>query len=205
MLRIKYDYSGAIAPGISWWGNSTPGQITESVNVTAGVWKEILLPLGNSSLWTEQSDTIPSLAILLDQNGGGGSRVEVDFIIAGNGDYDNDGIPDNEEGNTDSDGDGIADFADPDADNDGYGDAYESLAGFSRLNSEDSPEQTFEDMELSFNAKAGWIYYLQANSNLTDGIWRTLDTVEPNQNQRPIISLPTNAPAQFYRIAVPNL
>jgi hypothetical protein len=87
-------------------------------------WNLLAFDVGSDSNW---QGTVKTLRI--DPVAVSNTAFAIDWIVASDGDLDDDGIADSIEGSDDPDGDGLENFRDPDSDGDGMGDADEQLAG----------------------------------------------------------------------------
>lgn len=134
-----------------------------------------------------------------------GSRLDIDYILFSNGDFDNDGIGDLAEGfDNDADGDGLAAWEDSDSDNDGFPDGRDDVAGPGQLNPQDYTSIiSTPTVTVQVVGKTGRLYRLQRSESLTSESWDTVQTVGPlASNQTILLTHDSTSPKAFYRVWV---
>ena len=120
-----------------FWGTASANQFESSRRLSQGYtapdWQVVVFDLSNAGQWSDQ--VIRRLRI--DPVTAANAEIEIDWIRASDGDYDDDGLADGDEVPGDADGDGIVNWRDVDADGDGTTDGAEVVAGRNKLNSSD--------------------------------------------------------------------
>ena len=146
-FRLKADVTGT---NEFFWrhGSSTYHRLQQEYT-NAGSWQVMAYDLESQPEWT---GTVSFLRV--DPINVSGAVFWLDWILASDGDFDQDGISDSVEGFGDTDGDGIEDFMDTDSDGDGLADADE-LSGDSdsdgiidRLDADSDQDGTPDGVEL---------------------------------------------------------
>ena len=90
----------------------------------AGDWEILSFDVGSDTNWQGEVNYLR-----IDPIAQSGFEFEIDWLLTSDGDWDSDGISDDEEGLTDLDGDGLENFRDLDSDGDGVDDDVELQAG----------------------------------------------------------------------------
>ena len=108
-VRMKSDTTGTLK---FRWTDGTWYSIDQTYN-SNGTWQVLDYQVGENQNWT-------GMAYILQPwfSATTGASLNVDWILASDGDFDDDGIPDAQDGFTDDDGDGLENFRDIDSDGD---------------------------------------------------------------------------------------
>jgi hypothetical protein len=208
-LIVRLKKTGATGSAEYFWANEDGGFGTTRRNafttINDGKFHTYFLsPATGANAANWMGKTISSLR--LDPNStNDGSRLDLDYILFSDGDFDNDGIGDLAEGGeNDTDGDGLAAWEDLDSDNDGFPDGQDDLAGPGRLNPKDYTFQiAIPTVTVQVAGKAGRVYRLQRSESLTLESWSAVQTIGPlTSNQTIVFTHGSTSPKAFYRVSV---
>ncbi len=130
LIKMKASHNGSLQ--VYWGTDNKPiagANVKTAAYAAAGAWKVLDLPMATHAGWNNRSIS----ALRIDPISVAGATFNIDWIVASDGDYDRDTIPDSVEGYVDTNGDGLEDAFDDDSDGDGVPDSREQVIGRDRL------------------------------------------------------------------------
>lgn len=134
LVKMKASAAGGVQ---LYWGTDSGGIASANYKnahySTPNEWSVINFRVGSHVRWRGQRIT----ALRLDPIGVAGATFDIDWILGSDGDFDRDGLSDEEEGFVDTNGDGSPDAMDVDSDGDGVTDDREGVIGTNRLDPSD--------------------------------------------------------------------
>lgn len=168
-IETIYVKMAAEEPSVSvfYWKLGTTFKWTVANYTKTNDWQILSFNVGSHADW----DGIISY-LRVDPVGLSNTAFAIDWILASDGDLDNDGIADSVEGTDDLDGDGTGNFQDLDSDGDGASDADEALNG-----SDPYDASSFAFHFETDDCFEGWANFANiANGSVSNGVLAGLST-----------------------------
>lgn len=236
VVRARSSASGSAQ---LFWRRTSDGGFAGSRSISlpqdgSGSFRYLRFPVSTNAEWT---DRITRLRY--DPVNAASGNVAVDFIRVSTGDFDSDTLSDTLEGEGDPDNDLIPNYADPDSDNDGMTDEFEAANGLNRLSAADAAEDDDGDgssnldefvagtaisnpsdqpavatmehtsagagsFQVSLAGKAGRHYQLQRRTSLSAGMWENVSAQGPlATNGTVTLTDPVPPPGRcFYHVVI---